>query len=79
MQCAALEVIGRAERGRSGIRGARGWFERAAEVAERNGLTAWHLRARHELAILDWADGGERRCAPPAISPPATARWSPWR
>ncbi len=60
VQCAALEVIGRAERGRSGIRDARGWFERAAEVAERHGLTAWHLRARHELAILDWADGGER-------------------
>ena len=24
-------------------------------------MTAWHLRARHELAILDWADGGERQ------------------
>ena len=61
VQCEALEVIGRAERGLGGIRAARGWFERAAEVAERNGMTAWHLRARHELAILDWADGGERQ------------------
>ena len=60
VQCEALEVLGRAERGRSGIVGARPHFERAAEIAERHGLTAWHLRARHELAILSWADGGER-------------------
>ena len=61
VQCEALEVLGRAERGRSGIRGAPGrMFERAAEIAERHGLTAWHLRARHELAILSWADGGEQ-------------------
>jgi DNA-binding CsgD family transcriptional regulator len=59
VQCEALGVIGRAERGRGGIRAARQWFERAADVAERHGMTAWHLRARHELAILDWADGGE--------------------
>ena len=37
VQCEALEVIGRAERGLGGIRAARGWFERAAEVAERTG------------------------------------------
>jgi DNA-binding CsgD family transcriptional regulator len=60
VQCEALEVIGRAERGRSGVRGARRWFERAAEVAEDHRMTAYHLRARHELAILDWSDGGEQ-------------------
>ena len=58
VECEALEVLGRS--GRRAADGSRG-FERAAEVAERHGLTTWRLRALHELAITTFAAGGSQR------------------
>lgn len=55
VECEALEVVGRVARTR-GLESA-GWFERAATVAEGNGLTSWFLRARQELALQAWAQG----------------------
>jgi DNA-binding CsgD family transcriptional regulator len=56
VECEALEVLGRVERFRA--KTGADWFERAADVAERHGLTGWLLRARHELAVLEWANHG---------------------
>jgi DNA-binding CsgD family transcriptional regulator len=56
VECEALEVIGRVARTRSAEAG-RVWFERAAALAERNGLTTWLLRARQELALQGGAHG----------------------
>lgn len=50
VQCEALEVLGRVARVREPEL-SDGWFERSAEVAERNALAGWHLRAHHELAL----------------------------
>lgn len=57
VECEALEVLGRVDRGRADVSGARRWLNQAADVAESNGLAAWHLRARHELTLIAWADG----------------------
>ena len=54
--CEALEVIGRAARTRSTDE-AMAAFEREAAIADANGLTAWALRARHELALERMTDG----------------------
>ena len=51
VECEALEVMGRVDRN-SGEGDWKQSFERSAEVAGRHGLTTWHLRARHELALM---------------------------
>jgi class 3 adenylate cyclase/DNA-binding CsgD family transcriptional regulator len=51
VMCEALEVLGRVRR-TSGEGDWRGAFQDAAELAEQHGLTTWHLRARHELALM---------------------------
>jgi DNA-binding CsgD family transcriptional regulator/tetratricopeptide (TPR) repeat protein len=58
VECAALEVLGRVCASTADIAGARNWFQREAAIAEASSLAAWHLRARHELAILSWSDLG---------------------
>jgi DNA-binding CsgD family transcriptional regulator len=62
VECEALEVLGRVSGGRADLSGARAWFDQAADIAERNGLAAWHLRAWHELTLIAWAEG-----APPPM------------
>ena len=57
VECEALEVLGRVSAANADVAGA-AWCQRAAEVAEASGLAGWHLRARHELAILSWDDAG---------------------
>ncbi len=59
VECEALEVLGRVARGRS-VEEGKAWFERAATLAERNGLTSWLIRARQELVLLDWMHGRTR-------------------
>ncbi|MDD7932994.1 ATP-binding protein [Actinomycetospora straminea] len=58
--CEALEVVGRAHRRDDPERSAAA-FRRAAEIAERHGLTAWRLRALSELGVADMfgTGGGE--------------------
>lgn len=56
-------VLGRAQRP-GGADDARRSFERASSVAEVAGLVAAHLRARHELALLDFASGLEGTLRP---------------
>ncbi len=58
VECEALVVLGRVSAANADVAGARQWYQRAAEVAEAGGRAAWHLRARHELAILSWNDAG---------------------
>ena len=53
----ALEVIGRTERARD-VGAARATFERSREIADRNGLGIWQIRARHELATVDMLSDG---------------------
>ena len=53
----ALEVIGRTERARD-VGAARATFERSREIADRNGLGIWQIRARHELATVDMLSNG---------------------
>jgi DNA-binding CsgD family transcriptional regulator/tetratricopeptide (TPR) repeat protein len=50
--CEALEVVGRALR-RSDPEGSAAAFRRAAEIAERGGLTDWRIRALSELGVAD--------------------------
>ncbi len=50
--CEALEVVGRALR-RSDPEGSAAAFRRAAEIAERGGLTDWRVRALSELGVAD--------------------------
>jgi hypothetical protein len=60
VECEALEVRGRIARygpDRADI----DWFERSAALAERHGLTTWHVRARHEIALLTAYTGGDTR------------------
>lgn len=57
--CEALEVLGRVAAVHEPAR-AEDWYRRAAEVASRAGLPTWHLRARHELALLAWSRGDLR-------------------
>ena len=54
--CEALLVLGRVQRP-NGLADAQRSFQRASDVAERAGLEHWHLRARQELAIMDWFGG----------------------
>jgi DNA-binding CsgD family transcriptional regulator len=63
VECEALEVMGRVDRalGTPGSGAGAGWFERAAEIAERNELPGWLLRARHELAVQDLFRGRTER------------------
>ncbi|WP_232666923.1 AAA family ATPase [Pseudonocardia sp. TRM90224] len=56
VECEALEVLGRVA-SVAGPDAAAPWQEKAAEVAERAGLTTWHLRVRQQLAIAAWARG----------------------
>jgi DNA-binding CsgD family transcriptional regulator len=56
IECEALEVIGRVVAYGGGDGSV--WLQRAADVAERSGLAGWELRARHELALGDWAVRG---------------------
>jgi DNA-binding CsgD family transcriptional regulator len=56
VECEALEVVGRIMRTRN-IDESTVWFKRSAELAERNGLTSWLIRARAELAGAEWARG----------------------
>jgi DNA-binding CsgD family transcriptional regulator len=56
VECEALQVLGRVAAA-GGPNAAAPWRERAAAVAERAGLGAWHLRVRQELAIAAWARG----------------------
>lgn len=57
VECEALVVLGRVRGGQADLVGARAWLDQAAETAERNGLAAWHLRARQELTLLAWGEG----------------------
>lgn len=54
--CEALEVLGRVVRTRSPDEAVAA-FERAADLAEQNGLIPWMLRARQEIALERWIDG----------------------
>jgi DNA-binding CsgD family transcriptional regulator len=56
VECEALQVLGRLGRQHS-LDEAGAWLERAAEVAARHRLAGWHLRARHELALIAWGRG----------------------
>jgi len=56
VECEACEVLGRVARWVDRDEAIR-WFERAAEVAAVHHLEGWHLRARHELALMAWAEG----------------------
>ena len=56
VECEALEVLGRTAATR-GAADAVPWLARACEVAERHGLADRHLRARQELALVDWGRG----------------------
>ncbi len=56
VECEASQVLGRLGR-QLGLDEAAAWFERAAEVAARHRLAGWHLRARHELALIAWGRG----------------------
>jgi DNA-binding CsgD family transcriptional regulator len=56
VECEALEVLGRLARDRD-LDEAAALFGRSAAVAERAGLSVWHLRARHELAIIEATTG----------------------
>lgn len=58
VECESLEVLGRVT---EPMTERITWFERAAELAERHGLTTWRLRALQELALADAAAGGEQR------------------
>ncbi|HEY2194302.1 MAG TPA: AAA family ATPase [Actinomycetospora sp.] len=53
VECEALEVLGRTA-AVDGVEAAIPWLQRASDVAERHGLAERHLRARHELALVDW-------------------------
>jgi hypothetical protein len=52
VQCEALEVIGRAERGRD-IDAATAAFQQAHRVASRHHLALWRIRALQELGTID--------------------------
>jgi DNA-binding CsgD family transcriptional regulator len=52
VQCEALEVIGRAERGRD-VDAATAAFERAYRVASEHNLAMWRIRAMQELGTID--------------------------
>ena len=80
VQCEALEVLGRAERGRTGIVRRRGRIR-----ARRRDRRAARARPRGTCGPATSSPSSpgptaaSRRCAPPATSRPATARCSPWR
>ena len=50
--CEALEVIGRCARTRD-LAAAEEAFQRAHDIAARNGLSVWRVRALHELGTVD--------------------------
>jgi DNA-binding CsgD family transcriptional regulator/tetratricopeptide (TPR) repeat protein len=52
VECEALEVIGRAERGRD-VAAAEAAFSQALDVATRAGLRLWRARAMQELGTID--------------------------
>jgi ATP/maltotriose-dependent transcriptional regulator MalT len=52
VQCEALEVIGRAQRGRD-VGAATAAFQHAHRVASGHGLTLWRIRAMQELGTID--------------------------
>lgn len=52
VQCEALEVIGRAQRGRD-VRAAEAAFSEALQVATDSGLPIWRVRALQELGTVD--------------------------
>src|SRR5699024_6684150 len=52
VQCEALEVIGRAERGRD-VGAAEAAFTEAHDIARAAGLRPWRVRAMHELGTID--------------------------
>jgi DNA-binding CsgD family transcriptional regulator len=56
VECEALEVLGRVGRLTSTGKG-KEFFARAADIAERNGLTSWLIRSRQELALFEWTRG----------------------
>ena len=56
VECEAYEVLGRVERVLDFSRSMR-WFRKSAELAERNGLATWLIRARAELAGGEWVRG----------------------
>jgi DNA-binding CsgD family transcriptional regulator/tetratricopeptide (TPR) repeat protein len=55
VQCEALEVLGRAERGRD-LAAAELAFQRAYDIADRAGLALWRVRALQELGTVDLFD-----------------------
>jgi DNA-binding CsgD family transcriptional regulator len=57
VECEALEVLGRTAAATRGADEAVPWLQRASDVAERHGLADRHLRARQELALVDWGRG----------------------
>ncbi|MDD7942792.1 AAA family ATPase [Actinomycetospora lutea] len=56
--CEALEVVGRAHRRADPERSAAA-FRRAADLAERHGLTDWRIRALSELGVADLFGTGD--------------------
>ena len=52
VQCEALEVIGRAQRGRD-LDAAEAAFSQAYRVASEHGLAVWRIRAMQELGTID--------------------------
>jgi hypothetical protein len=55
VQCEALEVLGRIERGRD-ITTAERHFQEAYDTATANGLAVWRVRALQELGTIDLFD-----------------------
>ena len=58
LACEALEVLGRCVRLHD-TEEARAFFARAADLAESNGLTVWHIRALHGLGTVDLLERAE--------------------
>jgi DNA-binding CsgD family transcriptional regulator len=55
VECAALQLLGRAAR-RSSLELAETWFRRALAAAEAHDLAVWRLRAKHELGTIALLD-----------------------
>jgi DNA-binding CsgD family transcriptional regulator len=60
VQCEALLVLGQVVRTRRGMEAAVPVFQEAAAVAAVAGLAHLHLRAEHELAMVEWTRGHVR-------------------
>ena len=80
VECEALEIIGRAERGRD-LAAAEAAFQAAHDLAARARLRVWQARAMQELGTIDmFGSLSPSGCWTPAASPSMPGRWPslPW-